>query len=65
MLLERSNLRVDGLDGLARSRGQTDGASVSFQSTVDESHSHARDITSILGVGERLVSYGLLKTVYW
>jgi hypothetical protein len=63
VLLERSDLRVDGLDGLAGNGSKADRASVSFQSTVDESHGHALDITSCLGVGEGLVSYGLLEAV--
>lgn len=57
------NFRVDSLDARARIASQADLASVPFQIPADQSSSHARDITSSLGIGESLVGGGLLQAL--
>jgi hypothetical protein len=64
MLLDGSNLGVDGRDGSAEDGRQADSASVALEGTVHESGSHTINITSSLGVGERLIRSGLLEAVY-
>lgn len=64
VLLEGSDLRVHGLDRSAGDRLQSDGSSVAFQGAVDESEGHAFYISGCLGIGESLVSSGLLEAVY-
>lgn len=63
VLLQGSNLRVDGIDGSAGNRGQANGASVALKSAVDERSDLTLDITSSHGVGESLVGSGLLQAV--
>lgn len=63
VLLEGSDLRVHGLDRSAGDRLQSDGSSVAFQGAVDESEGHAFYISGCLGIGESLVSSGLLEAV--
>ena len=63
VLLNGSNLGVDGLDALAGDGGLADLLSVALEGAVDEGSGHALDVLGGLCVGEGTVSGGLLEAV--
>ena len=62
VLADGCNLRVGRLDGRAGVGLKTDRARVALQRTVDQSGRHAGHVIGGFGVGEGLVSRGLLQT---
>jgi hypothetical protein len=63
VLLNGSNLRIYGFDALTRYTRKSDLAGVPFESTEYESVDLAIRVFRCFGIGECLVSNGLLKAV--
>lgn len=64
MLLDRSDLGVDGLDTGAGVGSLPNLGGVPLEGTVDDGVGHARHVSGSLCVGEGAVSGGLLKTFH-
>lgn len=63
MLLESSDLGVYGLNGRAGSGRLPNAPTVPLQSSVNQSIGHSLNVTSLLGIGEGLISGSLLEAI--
>lgn len=61
MLLEGSDFGVDSGQGGAKVRNLADGATVPLEGTVDQGANLGVDVASSFGIGESLISNGLLQ----